>query len=98
MSEVRLRAETGRTTGTRPSRRLRQNGMVPATLYGSGIEAASISVDALQLRDALATEDGLGAVIRLQVEGETHRTMARQLQRHPTKDYILHVDFVKIDL
>lgn len=98
MSEVRLKAETGRTTGTRPSRRLRQSGMVPATLYGSGIEAASISVDALQLRDALATEDGLGAVIRLQVEGETHRTIARQLQRHPTKDYILHVDFVKIDL
>ncbi len=97
MSEVKLRAETGRTTGTRPSRRLRQSGMVPATLYGPGIEALSIAVDARELRDALNTEEGSSVVIQLQVDGETHSTTARHLQRHPTKDNILHVDFVAID-
>lgn len=97
MPEVTLRAETGRTTGTRPSRRLRRSGMVPATLYGPDTEAVSIAVDARELRNALATEAGIDAVIRLQVGDETHSTMARQLQRHPTMDDILHLDFVKID-
>lgn len=97
MSEVTLRAETGRMTGTRPSRRLRRSGKVPATLYGQGADAVSIAVDARDLRNALSTEAGLGAVIRLEVGEETHMTMARRLQRHPTMDDILHLDFVRID-
>ena len=96
MSEVTLRAETGRTTGTRSSRRLRSSGMVPAVLYGSGTDAVSVAVDAHQLRNALSTDAGLEVVIRLQVGNETHSTRARQVQRHPTKDDVLHLDFVKI--
>lgn len=96
MSEVTLRAETGRTTGTRPSRRLRSTGMVPAILYGPDTEAVSVAVDAHELRNALSTEAGLEVVIRLQVGSETHTTKAREVQRHPTKDDILHLDFVKI--
>lgn len=96
MSEVTLRAETGRATGTRPSRRLRSTGMVPAILYGPDTEAVSVAVDARELRNALSTEAGLEAVIRLQVGSETHTTKAREVQRHPTKDDILHLDFVKI--
>ena len=97
MSEVTLRAETGRTTGTRPSRRLRRTGRVPAILYGPGADTVSIAVDARELRNALSTEAGLNVVIRLQVGNDTHSTKARELQRHPTKDDILHLDFVKID-
>lgn len=96
MSEVKLRAETGRATGTRPSRRLRRRGMVPAILYGRDTEPVSIAVGALNLRDALATEAGLQAVIHLQVGNETHATMAREVQRHPTRDEITHLDFVKV--
>lgn len=96
MSEITLKAETGRTTGTRPSRRLRSKGMVPAVLYGQGSEAVSVAVDARELRNALSTEAGLEAVIRLEVGDETHSTKARELQLHPTNDDILHLDFVKI--
>lgn len=98
MSEVVLHAETGRTVGTRPSRRLRRRGMVPATLYGQGAEAVSVAVNARDLRNALATDAGINALIELVVEEETHTSLARQLQRHPTKGDIIHLDFVKISL
>lgn len=98
MSEVTLRAETGRVTGTRPSRRLRRQGMVPATLYGHDTAAVSVAVDARELRTALSTEAGINALIRLRVGKETHTSLARQLQRHPTRGDIIHLDFVKISL
>ena len=98
MSEVTLRAEIGRATGTRPSRRLRREGKVPATLYGHDADAVSVAVDARELRTALSTEAGINAVIRLRVDKETHTSLARQLQRHPTRGDIIHLDFVKIAL
>jgi large subunit ribosomal protein L25 len=98
MSEVTLRAETGRATGTRPSRRLRRRGKVPATLYGHDTDAVSVAVDARELWTALSTDAGINAVIRLRVGRETHTSLARQLQRHPTRGDIIHLDFVKIAL
>lgn len=98
MSDVTLRAETGRSTGTRPSRRLRRSGMVPATLYGQQSEPVSIAVQDRDLRRALATEAGINALITLEVGEEKHTSLARQLQRHPTKGDIIHLDFVKISL
>ena len=98
MSEVTLRAETGRVTGTRPSRRLRRRGMVPATLYGQDTDPISIAVNARELRNVLTTDAGINAVISLRVEKQTHTSLARQLQRHPTVGDIIHLDFVKISL
>ncbi len=98
MSEVTLQAETGRVTGTRPSRRLRRRGKVPAILYGQGAEAVSIAVSARDLRNALTTDAGINVLINLVVEEETHTSLARQLQRHPTRGDIIHLDFVKISL
>ncbi|MXZ68937.1 MAG: 50S ribosomal protein L25 [Acidimicrobiia bacterium] len=98
MSNVILRAETGRQTGTRRSRRLRRRGMVPATMYGQGSKARSVAVSASDLRSALTTEAGLNAVINLQIGEETHTSLARQLQRHPTRGDIIHLDFLKISL
>lgn len=98
MSNVTLRAETGRETGTRRSRRLRHRGMVPATFYGRGSDALSIAVSARDLRSALTTESGLNVVINLRIGEETHTSLARQLQRHPTRGDIIHLDFLKISL
>ena len=53
MAEITLPAATGRTTGTRPSKRLRAEGRVPATVYGLGSDAVSVSVDWRELRGAL---------------------------------------------
>ena len=93
MAEILLQAEAGRSTGTRPSGRLRHEGRIPGIVYGHGISPLPISVDGRALRGALTTEAGLNALLSLQLDGTTHLTMARELQRHPVRGTIIHVDF-----
>ena len=97
MATVVIRAETGREKGSRPSRRLRRSGRVPAVVYGMGIEPVTLSVDHLDLRNALSGEAGLNALIRLDVEGDEHFSIVKELQRHPVRREVLHVDFLRID-
>ncbi|HUQ63401.1 MAG TPA: 50S ribosomal protein L25 [Acidimicrobiales bacterium] len=94
MEEVSLLAEAGRTTGSAASRRLRHAGKVPAVLYGHGVDPQSLAVDSRELRGALQSDAGLNALISLTVDGTNHLAMARQLQRHPVRRTIDHVDFV----
>jgi large subunit ribosomal protein L25 len=94
MEEVTLTAELGRPTGSRSSRRLRAAGKVPAVLYGHGTDPLALAVDSRELRGALSGDGGLNALITLRVDSESHLAMARQLQRHPVKGTVDHVDFV----
>jgi large subunit ribosomal protein L25 len=94
MEQVTLRGETGRVHGSRSSRRLRRDGRVPAIVYGHGLEA----VDRRDLLAALHTEAGLNALISLQVEGDEYLTVAREVQRHPVRGDITHLDFIRISL
>ena len=92
-----LTAETGRTQGTRPSRRLRRTGRVPAVVYGMGEHSVAVSVDRADLRGALSTEAGLNALIMLDINGDRHLSIVKELQRHPVRRDVLHVDFLRID-
>src|SRR4051794_9267492 len=94
MEEVTLTADLGRPIGTRPARRLRAAGKVPAVLYGHGIDPQALAIDARELRNALTGEAGLNALITLKVDSDSHLAMARHLQRHPVKGSVDHVDFV----
>jgi large subunit ribosomal protein L25 len=96
MEEVSLVAEAGRHTGSPSSRRLRAAGKVPAVLYGHGIQAQSLAVEAKALRVALHQEAGLNALITLDVGGTRHLTMARQIQRDAIRRTLSHVDFVVV--
>jgi len=98
MEQVTLRGETGRVLGSRSSRRLRRDGRVPAVVYGHGLTALSVAVDRRDLYTALHTEAGLNALINLQVEGEDYLTVAREVQRHPVRGDIIHLDFIRISL
>jgi large subunit ribosomal protein L25 len=98
MEQVTLRGETGRVHGSRSSRRLRRDGRVPAIVYGHGLEARSVAVDRRDLLAALHTEAGLNALISLQVEGDEYLTVAREVQRHPVRGDITHLDFIRISL
>jgi large subunit ribosomal protein L25 len=98
MAELTLKASTRDALGSAASRRLRRAGLVPAVLYGHGIDPISVTVDAHDLYAALHTEAGLNAVINLDVNGDSHTTLPRQVQRHPTRTDIVHLDFVKISL
>ena len=94
MDEVSLVAEVGRVTGSSEARRLRLAGKVPAVLYGHGIDPIDLAVGSRELRTALTSDSGLNALISLDVGGKNHLAMARQLQRHPVRRSIDHVDFV----
>src|SRR2546421_249751 len=94
MDEVGLAAQPRHEAGTRPSRRLRAAGKVPGVLYGHGIDAVALAVDGRELRGALSTPAGVNALLTLDVAGDRHLAMARQLQRHPVRGSVIHVDFV----
>jgi large subunit ribosomal protein L25 len=96
MDEVSLVADVGRVKGSSEARRLRLAGKVPGVLYGHGIEPLSVAVNSRALRAALTSDSGLNALISLDVGGQRHLAMARQLQRHPVRRSIDHVDFVVV--
>src|SRR3954447_6914372 len=93
MPEITLAAESGRSAGSRPSSRLRAAGRIPGVIYGHGTEPVPVSVEGRALRTALTGEAGLNALLALDVDGTTHLTMAREIQRHPVRGTVLHVDF-----
>ncbi len=92
-----LTAATGRTTGSRSTRRLRGEGLVPAVLYGLDQDPVSVSVIWPELRQALTTEAGVNVVLQLEVEGERHMSIIKDIQRHPVRRDVVHVDFLRID-
>ncbi len=93
MPEVKVVVETGRLPGSRSSRRLRHEGKIPGVVYGHGLEPLSVAVDAKELRSALSGEAGLNTLLDLQVDGTSHLTLARAIQRHPVRGTVTHVDF-----
>ncbi|HWC39483.1 MAG TPA: 50S ribosomal protein L25, partial [Acidimicrobiales bacterium] len=93
MPEIPIAAEAGRPVGSASSRRLRSAGKIPAVVYGHGVDALPVAVDAKDLRAALTTDAGLNALLALKVDGATHLTMAKVVQRHPVRGTVAHVDF-----
>jgi large subunit ribosomal protein L25 len=93
MPEIVLEAQLGRESGSRSSRRLRRDGLVPGTVYGHGTDPVSVAVGARELRNALSGEAGTNALLSLQAGSQTYLTLARELQRHPVRGSVTHVDF-----
>ena len=96
--DIILTAETGRPTGSSASRRLRATGKVPAVLYGRGAEPTPIAVDWRELRAALTTEKGLNALLTLKVGSKKTTAIVKEMQRHPVRRDVLHVDFLSVDV
>lgn len=97
MAELTLTAETGRATGSRPSNRLRAEGKIPGVVYGLGSDPKAVTVDWRSLRQCLTTDAGLNALINLDIDGEEHLSIVKELQRNPVKRTVTHVDFILID-
>ena len=97
MADLVLNTEEKTTIGSRSSRRLRRGGKVPGVLYGLGQDPEIFSVDYGDLRGALTTDAGLNALIQLSVNGTNQLSILKSLQRHPVKDEVIHVDFVRVD-
>lgn len=84
-------------SGKGEARTLRREGRVPAIAYGRDLhEPTPVSVDALELFHALNTDAGMNAILALQLDGDTQLAIARDIQRHPVKRDVVHVDFVTV--
>ncbi len=95
--QVSLTAEPRTDLGKGPTGRLRRTGRVPGIIYGYEVEPTAVHVDALELYHALRTDAGRNVMIRLELAGETTLVIARDLQFHPIRQEVVHVDFLAVD-
>lgn len=93
---VTLAAERRSRTGKGAARQLRFAHRVPAVIYGHGRPTESLTVDGKSLELALTGVEWGSAVVQLTVDGTPLRALIREIQRHPVRPDILHVDFYEI--
>ena len=93
-----LSAETGRTTGSSSSRRLRAADRIPGILYGHGMTPVVLSVARRDLRIALSGPAGQNTILNLSVDGSSYNAVVKEMQRHPVRRNVSHIDFVQINL
>jgi large subunit ribosomal protein L25 len=92
-----LPAEGRNDEGKGASRRLRRAGKVPAIVYGNSKDPASIQLDHNTALLASQNEWFYSAILDLNLEGATQRVLLRDMQRHPFKPQLLHLDFQRVD-
>jgi len=92
-----LKARPRSESGKGAARQLRRAGLLPAVVYGHGAETRSITLVAHELDRLLARVRAATTVIDLEVEGDDMRqVLIREIQRHPFRSHVLHVDFFHI--
>ena len=96
MATAQLTATPRDKAGKGVARKLRQDGRVPAVIYGSAREPQPLSVSTRELERLLQHFAAGNTVIELALDGKTSRTLIREIQRHPVKRRILHVDFQEL--
>ena len=82
--------------GKGASRRLRKQNLVPAIIYGGDAEPTAIALRNNELVKALEFEAFFSHILKIEVNGEVHQAVIKDLQRHPAKGYPMHVDFQRI--
>ena len=96
MSTASLNATIRAENGKGAARKIRQAGNIPSVIYGHGREPMSLTVNARET-DKLLTRIATGStVIELDIAGKVSRTLIREIQRHPYKKMIMHIDFQEL--
>jgi large subunit ribosomal protein L25 len=96
MATATLSATPRTDRGTGVARKLRQIGQVPAVIYGHGREPQSLALNTREVDRLLSTISAASTVIELSFDGRTARTLIREIQRHPVKRNVLHLDFQEL--
>jgi len=95
-SKYQLEAEMRDDLGKGASRRLRRENKIPAVLYGAGRPAWSLTLKENQLMRNLQEESFYAAIIELKLDGKPQKVFLRDMQRHPAKSTVLHVDLQRV--
>ena len=92
-----LEAEVRTDLGKGASRRLRHAGKVPAILYGEGQEPISLTLEHKSVLRSQQEEAFYSHVLTLNVDGKPVECLLKDMQRHPFKQLVMHLDFLRID-
>jgi large subunit ribosomal protein L25 len=95
---VTLAAQKRDTRGKGAARKLREGGRVPAVLYGRELETLHVSVSAHEAEHLFRSIPVDNTIVDLKVEGvkEAKQTLVREIQAHPWKNTLVHIDFLRI--
>lgn len=95
MATASLSASPRTGTGKGVARTLRQSGQIPGVIYGHARQPQSLTLNAREF-DRLMEHVTASTVIDLDLGGKTSKTLIREIQRHPYKRQVLHVDFMEL--
>jgi large subunit ribosomal protein L25 len=98
MSQTTLTATARKGSGTPTARRLRAEGHIPGVLYGRGMEPISVTVERREFRLALSGPAGANTVLALQVGGTSYPAVVKEMQRHPIRRTVNHIDFLQVNM
>jgi large subunit ribosomal protein L25 len=94
VSQVEVKAVGGREAGSRASRRIRREGMVPGVVYGAQSSPIAISCNLRELRSALSNRVAKGSILTLSIDGKSQIVRVQDVQVHPIRREVTHVDFL----
>jgi len=97
MNEFELVAEARTDVGKGASRRLRRDGKLPGIVYGTGKEASMITLQHNAVMHNLEHEAFYSHILSLKIGSETESVVLKDLQRHPYKRSLLHIDLLRVD-
>ena len=91
-----LEAQNRERSGTGASREIRSNNAVPCIIYGENKNPILISIDNKQIKKEYEKTGFFSKQLDIKLNGEKHRVLAKDVQLHPVKESIIHVDFLRI--
>ncbi|MCK0511962.1 50S ribosomal protein L25/general stress protein Ctc [Aromatoleum buckelii] len=95
--QIEFKATQRVEQGTGASRRLRRAGQIPGIIYGADADAQAITVDHNELYHLLKKETFHASVLGIEIEGAKQTVVLRDVQWHPYKQQVLHLDFQRVD-
>ena len=95
--QIEISANKRVLQGTGASRRLRGSGKVPGIIYGGENPAQPIELDHNNLFHQLKLEAFHASILSMEMEGQKEPVLLRDIQMHPFKSQVLHIDFQRVD-
>lgn len=97
MADIKqLSATTRPNAGKGAARAIRREGRVPAVIYGDKKDPITISLDYSEVRKHVQSGTFMSSLFDLEVEGRKNRVIPRDVQFEPVRDFVLHVDFLRL--
>ena len=93
MKTIQVKAVKRENYGKKAAKAVRREGQIPAVLYGGG-ETVSFSVDPREIKPLIYTPNSY--IVDLEIDGKTEKAVLRDVQFHPIREEILHMDFYRV--